>query len=286
MRKSDFRSLFSTLSAFALALALLLALPALAAESAGVILAFTGKVDVERNAGKLPAARMAQLYSGDTISVAEGQVQVRFADGTLLTLYRNTRFSVDEYHYGKGNGDRAQFSLVNGLMHTLTGKIDKKNYLIKTRLANLGVRGTEYSASLDEMLHVNVNTGRVAITNAAGTLLVNAGGSAMVTGANSIPRPGGGRIDLHGAGQGAGQGAGGDHPGGSSAPPPPPPPSGTQNISGQQAPQPQPPPQAAPQPAPQPMPPQSLPPGTTTTQSPPPSMAQPAPSSAQLPPPP
>lgn len=239
----------------ALALALFAALPALAAESAGVILAFTGKVELERGGKTIPAARLAELYSGDAIAVAEGQAQLRFADGTLLTLYRNTRFAVDEYRYGKGNGDRAQFSLVNGLMHTLTGQIDKKNYLLKTRLANLGVRGTEYSARLDDVLHVSVNTGRVAIANAGGTLLVNAGGSAVVTSASAMPRPGGGKIDLHGADRGPMGGPGAGQPGGA-APPPPPPPPGAQNVGRQQTPpsQQQPQPNPTPQPTPTPTP--------------------------------
>lgn len=253
MIKQALRNLFSVL----LVLSLFAALPALAAETAGVILAFTGKVEVERGAKAIPATRLAELYSGDTIAVAEGQAQLRFVDGTLLTLYPNTRFAVDEYRYGKGNGDRAQFSLVNGLMHTLTGQIDKKNYLLKTRLANLGVRGTEYSARLDDVLHVSVNTGRVAIANAGGTLLVNAGGSAVVTSASAMPRPGGGKIDLHGADRGPmGGGPGAGQPGGA-APPPPPPPPGSQNFSNQQRPplqQPQPTPTPQPSPMPQPTP--------------------------------
>lgn len=231
MKRSAFRTWLSVPSALLTVWVLLSALPALAAESAGVILAFTGKVDIERDAKMLPAARLAELYSGDGISVGEGgQAQIRFADGTLLTLYRNTRFAVNDYHYGKGNGDRAQFSLVNGLMHTLTGQIDKKNYLLKTRLANLGVRGTEYSVRLDDTLHVSVSAGQVAIVNSGGTLVVNAGSSAVVSSASAMPRPGGGRIDLHGIDRGLQGGAAGQT---GAAPPPPPPPPGVQNLSGQ-----------------------------------------------------
>ena len=182
--------------------------PALAAEDAGVILALTGKVDVLREDKTISATRMTTLNSGDTIITADGQAQIRFADGTMLTLYQNTRFAVVDYHYGKGNGDRAKFSLLNGLMHTLTGQINKDSYQIKTRLANLGVRGTEYSVLLNEKLQVSVDTGRVSIANDAGTLMVNAGGNALVTGSNAMPQPTGGRIALPG-----GQGGHGGHGG-------------------------------------------------------------------------
>lgn len=198
---------------------------AAAADKAGTILLYSGKVEIISGATKRAAMIRAPLYSGETIVTGEGQVQIRFEDGTLLSLYRDTKFSVDDYHYGKGEGDRAQFSLLNGLMHTLTGLIDKKNYAVKTRLATLGVRGTEYSAQLNNALEVSVDQGKVEIANAGGTILLGAGGRAIVTGPNVIPSPSiGGKIDL--PMQGAGGHAGGGAPPPGSAPPPPPP-SGT-----------------------------------------------------------
>ncbi len=180
----------------------LLPLPIRAAEIAGSVLLLNGQVEIERGEQRLPATRQAELYSGDTIVVGEvGQVQLRFTDSTLLTLYPKTRFAVNDYRYGQGEGDRAQFSLVNGLMHTLTGQMDKKSYLLKTRLANLGVRGTEYSVRLDDILHLNVDAGSVAISNSSGTMLVHAGGSAVVTHANAMPHPGGSKINLKGVTQ-------------------------------------------------------------------------------------
>jgi hypothetical protein len=221
-----------------------------AEEHAGVILAFTGKVEVQHGQEKHAPAIRAEIYSGDTIITAIGQVQIRFDDGTLLTLYRDTKFSVDEYRYTKGKGgDRAQFSLVSGVMHTLTGEIDKNNYLVKTRLANLGVRGTEYSAQLGDALHVSVDQGRVELVNAGGSMFIGPGQSIVVMGANAMPKPVlGGKVNLGGGpggrgGQGGGQspapvgpgGGPGAGPGGSvgaagGMTPPPPPPSGTQKY--------------------------------------------------------
>lgn len=192
-----------------------------AAEVAATILAVSGKVEILHGTEKRIPANQAELFSGDTLVTGDGQVQLRFVDGTLLTLYRDTKFAIDDYHYEKGKGDRAQFSLLNGVMHTLTGQINKRNYLLKTRLANLGVRGTEYSVQLDKMLQVSVDQGMVEIANAGGMVQVGAGNSATVTGVNAIPKPSmGGRIDLgkHGGGP-ARHGA--PPPGGAGAPPPP-----------------------------------------------------------------
>jgi ferric-dicitrate binding protein FerR (iron transport regulator) len=234
--------------------ALSIAVPsAQAAEArAGVILAFTGKVEITHGTEKHSPVNHADLFSGDTISTEAGQVQIRFADGTLLTLYSNTKFSVDDYRYANGNGDRAQFSLVNGVMHTLTGQIDKKSYLLKARLANLGVRGTEYSVQLTDTLHVSVDQGQVQLANAGGVMLVGPGQSILVMGANAMPQPViGGKIDLGmngGHGHGGHGGRGGPGHGGISGAPgamggmgggaggaqggaaPPPPPSGSQKV--------------------------------------------------------
>lgn len=220
MPNNDSRHL-SWLRAWVL-LMLLAATPALAAEVIGVVLAFSGQANIVHAGQKRPASQRAELFSGDSIITGEGQAQLRFSDGTLLSLYRNTRFAVDDYQYSKGSDDKARFSLVNGLMHTLTGQMDKPRYQLKTRLANLGVRGTEYSAQLDEELRVSVDQGSVLLSNAAGSLEIGAGGSAVVTSANSIPRPPiGGRIELGHAGGPGGAGAPG------MSPPPPPPPPGT-----------------------------------------------------------
>lgn len=287
MQKTDF-NWFPARGAGLLA-ALWFPLAAWAAESAGVILTFAGKAEIVRGTEKLPLANRAELFSGDTIATGEGQVQIRFADGTLLTLYRDTRFAVDDYRYGKGRDDRAQFSLLNGLMHTLTGQIDKQNYQLKTRLANLGVRGTEYSVRLGNVLHVSVDQGRVLVANAGGTVQVGAGQSLTVTGQNAMPKPStGGKIDLRMPPPGGGgrPGAGGPPPppgggagpgGAAGAPPPPPPPPGTQNFS-------QRPPPGAQQPPPGGQPPSGGQRPPSDGQRPPPGGGQPPPSGQPLPP--
>jgi ferric-dicitrate binding protein FerR (iron transport regulator) len=214
-------TLRSRLLPFFLLASALMSAPAQASEEAGTILSFTGKVEIMRGMEKRLPGNHGVLYSGESIVTGNGQAQIRFADGTLLTLYRDTQFAIDDYHYGKDKSDRAQFSLVNGVMHTLTGKIDKKNYLLKTRFANLGVRGTEYSMQLDEALHVSVDQGQVQLANAAGSVLVGAGQSILITGANSMPAP----VVTGRAGPGGGQGGpgrghgGGGHggPGGGAA---------------------------------------------------------------------
>ncbi len=206
-----------TLSPLLLALLLLLLMPwggAVWAEQpvAGQVLAVSGTVTVEREGSPRPLVSRDPLFSGDVVVTGDGRIQIRFSDGSLLSLYEQTRFSIDEYRYGSGTEDRADYSLVDGVMHTLTGAMPKANYRLKTRLAVLGVRGTDYSARLGSDLHVSVNSGAVLLSNSAGSLLVNAGSSALVTRGDAVPSPTPRRLNIGGKGAAARPAA---------APPPP-----------------------------------------------------------------
>ncbi|QKQ26578.1 FecR domain-containing protein [Candidatus Reidiella endopervernicosa] len=72
-------------------------------------------------------------------------------------------------------------------MHTLTGEMGKDNYKLKTRLANLGVRGTEFEVRLDNALLVSVHQGRVVVSNGGGSVEVPAGSSLRVTDRQGMP---------------------------------------------------------------------------------------------------
>lgn len=189
-----------------------------AVELAGTILAISGDVVAEQGGEQRRLERLSTVNSGDTVITGEGQVQLRFEDGALLTLYSDTRFVVDEYRYGSGKKSRAHFSLLKGLMHTLTGEMGKDNYKLKTRLANLGVRGTEFEVRLDNALLVSVHQGRVVVSNGGGSVEVPAGSSLRVTDRQGMPESIPKKLNMR-KGQGGGQGGG-------STPPPAAPPKG------------------------------------------------------------
>lgn len=134
-------------------------------------------------------AKGDDVYSGDRVDTADnGRVQMRFTDGGLLSLMPNTTFSVDEYlHEGKAEEDASLvFGLLKGGLRTVTGTIGQvqhDQYELKTPVATLGIRGTEYVAVLRpaNTLRVHVGRGKVVITNDQGSLEVPEGRNAVVT---------------------------------------------------------------------------------------------------------
>ena len=77
----------------------------------------------------------------------DGRAQIRFTDGSYVSLQPNTDFAISEYKFeGKNDGsERGFFGLVKGAMRTVTGAVGRVNrnaYRITTPTATVGIRGT------------------------------------------------------------------------------------------------------------------------------------------------
>ncbi|MFK7888617.1 MAG: FecR domain-containing protein [Gammaproteobacteria bacterium] len=203
-------SLFSLLIA-----ALALAPAALAVDgSAGSAIFVFGKAQVVSSNGTVRSlTKGGAVDEGDrVITGANGRVQIRLRDGGLIALRPATEFEIEAFHYAaQDNSDDpfAQresvsfFSLVKGGFRSLTGAVGQENkeaYRVRTPVATIGIRGTDYDAVLcagdcaalslsvgqdvADGLYVGVNSGGVQITNAAGSVALGpqefgfAGGSA------------------------------------------------------------------------------------------------------------
>lgn len=134
------------------------------------------------------------INGGDRISTGSGRIQLRFSDGGFVALQPNTVFGVDQYVYANKKPEDSSlfFSLVRGGMRTITGvigHINKANYRVKTPVATIGIRGTEYLADFDgNMLRVSVGAGSVYVDNDQGNITLVAGESAAVNAGSSPHR--------------------------------------------------------------------------------------------------
>lgn len=134
----------------------------------------------------------SELNLGDTVNTDGGRAQVRFIDGAYVSLQPNTQLKIDEYRYdGKTDGtEKGTLSLIKGALRTITGAIGRVNrdtYRVNTQSATIGIRGTEYLASVVNSLSVSVGEGAISLTNKAGELVVSSGQSAFVADANTLP---------------------------------------------------------------------------------------------------
>lgn len=127
-------------------------------------------------------ARQAPLYEGDKIVTNNsGSGQLVFTDGSLLAVRSDTEIILTQYHYDKKTAPQENHFLLNlikGGFRTITGFIahsDPDNYAVKTPVATIGVRGTDYSLFYSTSIGLNakLNQGRIVVANNAGKIELN-----------------------------------------------------------------------------------------------------------------
>lgn len=167
---------------------------AFASPPAGKVIFAKGEVVAIDNKGiERPLQKDNPILEGDTIITKKGYVQITFSDGGLISFYDHSEFKIDDYHYeNKQDGnEKAFFTFTKGLFRTVLGKIGKVNrsrYQVKTNIATIGTRGTEYSANYGNALEIDVFQGTVVLTNQVGTFDILAGQSTTLPNATSIPK--------------------------------------------------------------------------------------------------
>jgi hypothetical protein len=160
-----------------------------ASAAAGRVDFATGGATVSGRDGQpRPLARGAELDSGDTVRTNAGRAQIRFTDGSYVSLQPNTDFAISDYRYdGKTDGsERGFYSLVKGAMRTVTGAIGRVNrnaYRVATPTATVGIRGTGGVIQVlsDGSTLVIGTSGIWSLTNPAGSIDVPAGVSGLAS---------------------------------------------------------------------------------------------------------
>jgi hypothetical protein len=159
------------------------------AATAGRVDFAIGGVNAVRTAdGQLrPLTKGSDINSGETIDTGTGRAQVRFTDGSQVSLQPGTQYRIDDYKFsGKNDGEeKGFFSLVKGGFRTISGligKVDRKAYQVSTSTATIGIRGTEYAVvSSQNGVTISAGEGLVEVCNGAGCIILASGESAVVT---------------------------------------------------------------------------------------------------------
>lgn len=223
--------------------------PGSASPDAAQVLRSDGQTMLVRGSAFLsPVRAEVPIRSGDRIRTGpDGHVQLRFADGGLISIQPGSDFRVDSWVYDSQR-QRSFFELMQGSIRTVSGRIGKRDpedWRLRTPTATIGIRGTAFSvheapscpvagcpAGIEPGLTVEVTEGRVAVRTAAGATEVPAGATLRVRDARTVPslatapaRQAPAARPARGAAAGVGGGAGGAEPssptGGNATPPEP-----------------------------------------------------------------
>ena len=124
------------------------------ASSVATITALKGKASIHRDTSNINASLGAKLQQKDNIKTADNsKLQIIFKDETVITIGKNSDFSINEYLFEDSKEPVARFGMIKGAMKSITGQIGKiapQKFSVVTKTATIGIRGTNFTVIVAE----------------------------------------------------------------------------------------------------------------------------------------
>ena len=126
------------------------------------------------------------IQSNDEAITTNGRMAITFLDDSTVKLTEHSQLVIDEYIYDP-DPSKAKMALTFGLgtARFITGnlnRIDKQNIELKTPTANIAIRGTDFTATVDELGRsliillpdaLGLSSGEIEVVTAMGTVILN-----------------------------------------------------------------------------------------------------------------
>ncbi len=158
--------------------------PALAA-SIGGISELNGSAQIVRDK-PYNANLKFSIQSNDEAITTNGRMAITFLDESTVKLTEHSQLIIDEYIYDP-DPSKSKMALTFGLgtARFITGslnRIDKQNIKLKTPTANIAIRGTDFTATVDELGRsliillpdaFGLSSGEIEVVTAMGSVLLN-----------------------------------------------------------------------------------------------------------------
>lgn len=161
-----------------------------------VILSFGQNVAISGDASERALTRKSEVFAHDILKTsATGRLQIRFTDGSRLSLKPDTEFKITEYQFEPSEPEdgKAIYKLLKGGMRTISGqigKVDKEDYKLDAVVATIGIRGTDFTVTkVGDEVGGSVNSGKINVTaKTGGSRTISQGRSFQLSGANGSIR--------------------------------------------------------------------------------------------------
>ena len=126
------------------------------------------------------------IQSNDEAITTNGRMAITFLDESTVKLTEHSQLLIDEYIYDP-DPSKSKMALTFGLgtARCITGnlnRIDKQNITLKTPTANIAIRGTDFTATVDELGRsliillpdaLGFSSGEIEVVTATGSVLLN-----------------------------------------------------------------------------------------------------------------
>ena len=95
------------------------------------------------------------INSYDNVQTSNGRIGITFLDDSQVRLTEHSELIIDEFIYDPDpSKSKMALQFASGTARFITGKlatIDKENILIQTPSATIGIRGTDFTVTVDEL---------------------------------------------------------------------------------------------------------------------------------------
>ena len=133
-----------------------------------------------------PAELDFSIQQEDQAETANGRMAITFLDDSRVSLTENSKLKITKYIFDP-NPDKSELGIrfTLGTARFVTGKfnkISKQNIQLETPTANIAIRGTSFTTTVDELGRsliillpdeFGLSSGEIEVTTAAGTVLLS-----------------------------------------------------------------------------------------------------------------
>ena len=170
------------------------------ADPIGDIIEQTGLAALTRNQQNIDTYVDQNILLYDTVNTGNGRVAIEFLDNSNLRLTEHSRVLIDEVIYDP-NPDKSKM-VMRFAMGTarftsgMSGNMNKANIDIQTPTAQIGIRGTDFTTTIDELGRslivllpdeYGVASGEITVTNEGGVVTLNEAFQATMVSTISTP---------------------------------------------------------------------------------------------------
>jgi len=137
----------------ALATLLLLSLTTTSAE-VGKVTEQSGPTEIRRDKNDLPSSISSGIEMSDIVTTANSKTAITFRDDTKVMITEQSKLVIDTFVYdGEKKTGKLGIKMALGTIKYASGQIaknDPQQVMVETPTATIGVRGTDFSGTVDE----------------------------------------------------------------------------------------------------------------------------------------
>ena len=144
---------------------------------------------IDRNKTDITIEQELEIEQYDTVKTGNGKVGILFIDDTRVDVTQHSKLIIDEFVYDPNTKKgKLNLSAKLGTIRYASGQIAKtsrQDIVITTPTATIGVRGTDFSMTIDELggstiillpscdVNGNCLVGEISVESAAGQVILN-----------------------------------------------------------------------------------------------------------------